>query len=100
MGYLWRECGLCSCLNYRSVRILQKYKMESTDQYGHFDLRGIPPGDYKLFSWVEVEAGAWEDPEFLRQFEEKGQPITLQDGDHSSVKVTAIETEAPENSKP
>ena len=78
----------------------QKYKMESTDQYRHFDLRGIPPGDYKLFSWVEVEAGAWEDPEFLRQFEEKGQPITLQDGDHSSVKVTAIETKAPENSKP
>jgi protocatechuate 3,4-dioxygenase beta subunit len=77
----------------------QKYKTESTDQYGNFDLRGIAPGDYKLFSWVEVESGAWEDPEFLRQFEEKGQRITLQDGDDSSVKVTAIQSKVPENSK-
>jgi len=78
----------------------QKYKTESTDQYGNFVLRGIAPGDYKLFSWVEVEWGAWEDPEFLRQFEEKGERITLQDGDHSSVKVTAIQTKLPESSKP
>jgi hypothetical protein len=78
----------------------QKYKTESTDQYGNFALRGIAPGDYKLFSWVEVEWGAWEDPEFLRQFEEKGERITLQDGDHSSVKVTAIQTKVPESSKP
>ena len=68
--------------------------------YGHFDLRGIAPGDYKLFSWVEVESGAWEDPEFLRQFEEKGQRITLQDGDHSNVKVTAIQSKSPEPSNP
>jgi protocatechuate 3,4-dioxygenase beta subunit len=77
-----------------------RYKKESTDQYGNFDLRGIAPGDYKLFSWVEVEADAWQDPEFLKQFEEKGQRITLQDGDHSTVKVTAIQTEAAESSKP
>src|ERR1700722_10303563 len=80
--------------NYR------KYKTESTDQYGNFDLRGIAPGDYKLFSWVEAEPDAWQDPEFLKQFEDKGQRITLQDGDHSTVKVTAIQTKAPESSKP
>ena len=78
----------------------QKYKTQSTDQYGHFDLHGIAPGDYKLFSWVEVEPDAWQDAEFLKQFEEKGQSITLQDGDHSTVKVTAIETKATESSKP
>jgi hypothetical protein len=78
----------------------QKYKTESTDQYGNFDLRGIAPGDYKLFSWVEVEQDAWQDPEFLRQFEDKGQRITLQDGDHTTVKVTVIQTKTPESSKP
>jgi hypothetical protein len=78
----------------------QKYKTESTDQYGNFDLRGIAPGDYKLFSWVEVEQGAWQDPEFLRQFEDQGQRITLQDGDHTTVKVTVIQTKTPEPSKP
>jgi hypothetical protein len=78
----------------------EKYKTESTDQYGNFDLHGIAPGDYKLFSWVEVEPDAWQDPEFLRQFEDKGQRITLQDGDHRTVKVTAIQTKAPESAKP
>jgi protocatechuate 3,4-dioxygenase beta subunit len=78
----------------------EKYKTQSTDQYGNFDLHGIAPGDYKLFSWVEVEQDAWQDPEFLRQFEDKGQRITLQDGDHHTVKVTAIQTRAPESSKP
>jgi Carboxypeptidase regulatory-like domain len=78
----------------------QKYKTQNTDQYGNFDLHGIAPGDYKLFSWVEVEQDAWQDPEFLKQFEDKGQRITLQDGDHNTVKVTAIQTKAPESSKP
>ena len=78
----------------------QKYKTESTDQYGNFDLRGIAPGDYKLFSWVEVEQDGWQDPEFLKQFEDRGQRITLQDGDHSSVKVIAIQTKAPESTRP
>jgi hypothetical protein len=78
----------------------QKYKTQSTDQYGNFDLHGIAPGDYKLFSWVEVEQDAWQDPEFLKQFEDKGQRITLQDGDHKTVRVTAIQTKAPESSKP
>ena len=78
----------------------QKYKTESTDQYGNFDLHGIAPGDYKLFSWVEVEQDAWQDPEFLKQFEDKGQRITLQDGDHHTVKVTAIQTKSPESAKP
>ena len=30
------------------------------------------PTHYKLFSWDEVEEGAWEDPDFLKPFEDKG----------------------------
>jgi len=28
----------------------------------HFELRGIAPGDYKLFSWEQVESQAWKTP--------------------------------------
>ena len=49
------------------------YKTAETDQYGHFEMRGIVPGDYKLFSWEEAEDGAWEDPDFLKPFEDKGE---------------------------
>src|SRR6266404_2137032 len=55
------------------------FKTQTTDQYGRFDLRGIPPGEYKLFSWETVELGAWQDPEFLKPFEEKGDKVALQE---------------------
>jgi hypothetical protein len=79
---------------------MQMYKETTTDQYGHFELRGIPPGDYKLFSWDQVEYGAWQDPEFLKPFEEKGEEVKLQEGDQKAVNLTAIKTKAPEQEKP
>ena len=72
------------------------YKSVSTDQYGRFELRGIAPGDYKLFSWEEVESGSWEDPEFLKDFEKQGEKISLQEGEQKTVNVTAIRTQALE----
>jgi protocatechuate 3,4-dioxygenase beta subunit len=70
------------------------YKQQTTDQYGHFDLRGVAPGDYRLLSWEEVEEGAWEDPDFLKPFEEKrlGQMVTVQDGDAKSINIVTINT--------
>jgi hypothetical protein len=79
---------------------MQMYKKTTTDQYGHFELRGIPPGDYKLFSWEEVENGAWQDPEFLKPFEEKGEEVKLQEDDHKTMNLTAIKTKNPEQEKP
>lgn len=78
----------------------RSYETQTTDQYGHFELRGIAPGDYKLFSWEEVESGAWEDPEFLKDFEDKGEKISLQEAEQKSVNLTAIRTKAPESPKP
>jgi hypothetical protein len=76
------------------------YKTQTTDQYGHFILRGIAPGDYQLFSWDEVEDGAWEDADFLKPFEEKGEKVTVQEGDSKSVNLTTIKTVGPEERKP
>ena len=76
------------------------YKSGTTDQYGHFDLRGIAPGDYKLFSWEEAESGALGDPEFLRPFEDKGEGISFHEGDRKTAKLTAIRNKAPELANP
>src|SRR5262249_53346485 len=77
-----------------------RYKSVTTDQYGRFDLRGIGPGNYKLFSWEKVERGEWEDPEFLKPFEEKGERITVQEGDAKSINLNAIRTASTEEQKP
>jgi hypothetical protein len=72
------------------------FKHQTTDQYGRFDIHGIAPGDYKLFSWEQVEPNAWEDPDFLKQFEAKGQSVSLQEGDGKSMDLVAIRSASHE----
>jgi Carboxypeptidase regulatory-like domain len=68
------------------------YQKTATDQYGHYLLRGIAPGDYKIFCWDEVEDGAWEDPDFLRTFEVRGQKISVDDADVKTADIVVIRT--------
>jgi hypothetical protein len=75
------------------------FKQQITDQYGRFDIRGIAPGDYKLFSWEQVEPNAWEDPDFLKPFEPKGENVALQEGDGKSIELVAIRSASQEQEK-
>jgi hypothetical protein len=72
------------------------YQKAATDQYGHYLLRGIAPGDYKIFCWDEVEDGAWEDAEFLKTYEDRGQKISVQEADAKTADVVAIRTKSSE----
>jgi len=53
------------------------YKNGVTDQFGKFTLRGVRPGEYKLFAWDDVEPGSWHDPDFLRAYEQKGVKVKV-----------------------
>jgi protocatechuate 3,4-dioxygenase beta subunit len=66
---------------------LRLYKDATTDQYGKFILRGIAPGKYKLFSWKDVESNAWEDPDFLKPFEDQGTEITAEESGRLSIQL-------------
>ncbi len=66
------------------------YKETSTDQYGRFTLRGIIPGDYKLFSWETVEEGAYRSPDFLRSYEDRGQAVHVDEGGHLAQQLRLI----------
>lgn len=70
------------------------YKQSTTDQYGRFDIHGVAPGEYKLFSWEEVEEGAWQDPEFLKAFEDKGESVEFKDLDLKTANLVAIRASA------
>lgn len=76
-----------------------RFKQTVTDQYGRYSIRGIAPGDYKLFSWEQVEPNAWEDPDFLKPFEPKGQSLSLQEGDGKSLELLAIRSASQEQEK-
>ncbi len=66
------------------------FRTGTTDQYGHFVLRGIPPGTYKLFAWEAIDPGAYMDPEFLKSYEDQGKTVQLGPGERSSSELKVI----------
>ncbi len=66
------------------------YKTTTTDQYGHFTLRGIAPGDYKLFAWKDIEAGAYYDADFLRPYEERGETVRVVEAGRHGARLKLI----------
>jgi hypothetical protein len=54
------------------------YKSATTDEAGHFTIRDIAPGTYKVFAWDKVNVNAVIfDPEFLRPYETAAQKLSL-----------------------
>jgi len=73
-----------------------RYLKTVTDQSGRFTLHGIPPGEYTLFAWENVEGEAYYDPEFLKKYDGQGMALRLSEGERKSVQVPAIgEAEEP-----
>jgi protocatechuate 3,4-dioxygenase beta subunit len=70
----------------------------ATDSSGHFSLKGISPGEYKLFAWEDVENGAYQDPEFLQPFENQGETVTIREGSRENRQLKLIPAEStPKN---
>jgi uncharacterized surface anchored protein len=53
------------------------YKNATTDQNGKFNLGNVAPGDYKLYAWESIPAGAYHDAAYMRPFDDKGKPVTI-----------------------
>jgi len=68
------------------------YDVARLDQNGHFTIKGIKPEKYKLFAFDEVEWGQYEDADFLKPFEDKGEEIEVHVGDKSSKDLKLIVT--------
>ncbi len=69
------------------------YKTATTDETGHFTIRGIPPGippgDYKIFAWDGIEFGYY-DSDLVRLFEQKGTPVRIVESAKESLEVRII----------
>jgi protocatechuate 3,4-dioxygenase beta subunit len=63
------------------------YETASTDARGRFEMQGLTPGDYRIFAWEDVEAGAWFDPEFMRAYENRGSRVRIDEGREASVQL-------------
>jgi hypothetical protein len=70
-------------------RNLVLYKTAISSQEGTFILNGIAPGDYKVFAWETIPAGAWENPAFLRRYDDRGIPVRVE-GNEKTVRLRVI----------
>jgi hypothetical protein len=57
---------------------------------GKFRFQEIPPGDYKLFAWDDVETGAWANAEFVRTYESRGRAIRVSENSKENVPLNVI----------
>ena len=67
-----------------------RFRKSTTDQYGQFELRSVPPGDYKLFAWEDVDDAAWLDPEFLKKYEKQGEAVSVEAKGHAAAKLHTV----------
>jgi len=66
------------------------FRTATTDQSGMFTIRSVLPGDYRLLAWEELETGIYMDPEFLKNFETRGEAIRIQRGSQNAMTVRVI----------
>jgi hypothetical protein len=66
------------------------YKTALTDRLGKFEISGIPPGQYKAFSWEAVGQGSWQYPDFIELYEDRGQPVRIDGGRRDPISVQLI----------
>ncbi|MGE5570722.1 MAG: carboxypeptidase regulatory-like domain-containing protein [Rhodospirillales bacterium] len=67
------------------------FRSTFADDSGNFVLRGIPPGNYRLLAWEDVEYGAWLDPDFLRGFERSGEALSISERSRHKPQIKVIQ---------
>lgn len=72
------------------AEVAHYYKTATTDQNGHFTMKGIAPGEYKIFAWDEVSGGAYRDPAFRKKFESKGKAVSVKQGGQHNVQLELL----------
>jgi hypothetical protein len=66
-------------------------KLVTTDAMGNFTLHGLPPGEYKIFAWEEVETNAWMDSDYRQPFETQSASAKVDASTTPTVQVKLIE---------
>jgi hypothetical protein len=66
-------------------------KKVTSDANGNFTISNLPPGDYRLYAWEEVETNAWMDREFRAPFENLAATVKVDQSTTPSVTLRLIE---------
>ena len=72
------------------------FRQTRADASGKFRFRGIPPGEYRVLAWEEVDNELLGDPEFRAHLDSNGALVKLTEGARETADVIMIPREAIE----
>jgi hypothetical protein len=69
-----------------------RFSTANTDQYGRFDISGVPPGHYSVVALRDFDENSesYTDPDFLKPFADKAQSLDVAEGDHKTLQLELI----------
>jgi hypothetical protein len=65
-------------------------KSTTTDQYGKFEIRGVPPGHYKALAFVKANSDSLDDPDFIKPFAAKADSFEVSPGGTVALQLKAL----------
>jgi Carboxypeptidase regulatory-like domain len=66
------------------------YESKTTDEFGRFTMLGLPPGNFKIFAWDSPMDVNPRDPEFLKEYEDKGQSVQVDEKHRQTLELESI----------
>jgi hypothetical protein len=74
----------------------ESYRVTTADRAGKFMLGSIPPGDYSLFAFEQIDRDAYMDPEFLQRNEGAGKSVHVEEGSNLSFDLQVASQDSSE----
>jgi hypothetical protein len=68
---------------------VQTYQTTHADEYGNFQLKGLPPGTYVVVAWLDSAPCEIYDPDALATCRAQGSSLTIEAAEQQSVQLTA-----------
>ncbi len=73
---------------FRSSWVL--YRSVISDVKGRFQLRGVAPGNYRLFGWPDIEGPAFRNTAFLKTYEDRATRLSIAKGGRIKVDLNSL----------
>jgi hypothetical protein len=73
----------------QGARPSRDYRLKTTDQYGHFTVRGVAPGNYHVYSFQRADLD-YSDPESLKPFEQKAETLSIGENEKKSIQLSVL----------
>ena len=70
---------------------LDRYRTAITGSDGTFTIRGVAPGDYRVFGWDNLEPNAYLNVDYIKSHQDLGIPVRVSPSQSSSVSLRLIQ---------